>query len=118
MRVVLTGLLLIVFSGIVLPVAAMPIPSKTAPNQSLAQVEADLAAIHAVLGHDDVARALAENGLTPGEIEVRLAQLSPEEVHALASQIDQLQAAGVNVPRYIWILLAVFLGVLIVTAIF
>jgi hypothetical protein len=98
--------------------AALPIPSKTADPQSLAQREADLAVIHNVLEREEVVRALAAHGFGHDAIENRLARLSPHEVHAFAGNLEQLQAAGVDVPQYIWILLAVFLGVLILAAIF
>ena len=100
------------------PVLALPIPSKTAQDQSLADREAELSAIRSVLERDDVARTLAQHGLTANDVHERLAQLSPEELDAFSSQLDQIQAAGVDVPRYIWYLLAGLLGVLIVTAIF
>ncbi len=97
---------------------AMPTPSKTAADQSLAERQADLARIQAVIARSDVADVIAQQGFTTDEVNLRLAQLSPEEIHALSSQLDQLQAAGISVPKYIWILLAVFLGVLILSAIF
>ncbi len=110
------GLVLLLFGASVC--AALPIPSKTAESQSLAQREADLAAIHDVLAQQDVATALAAHGFGSDEIQSRLAQLSSAELHAFAENLEQLQAAGLNVPDYIWILLAVFLGVLILAAIF
>jgi hypothetical protein len=100
------------------PLTALPVPSKTAPDQSLADRQVDLAKIQAVVSEPQIAAALAQHGFTSEEVHQRLAQLSPEEVHALSSQLDQLQAAGAAVPQYIWILLAVLLGVLILTAIF
>jgi anti-sigma factor RsiW len=100
------------------PLAALPTPSKTTSAQSLADRQSELAVVRAVLAQPEVAEALARHGFTNDEVHQRLAQLSPEEIHALSSQLDQLQAAGAGVPQYVWILLAVFLGVLIITAIF
>ena len=91
-------------------------PSKTAPDQDLATLQADLANIEEVLDNEEIAGALAADGLTEKEIHQRLAQFSPEELHALSSQLDQMHAAGAQVPQYIWILLAVLLGVLILAA--
>lgn len=97
---------------------ALPVSSKTAPEQSEASLEADLEAIHAILESNDVVAALEAHGLTRQEIHLRLAQLSPQEVHQFTTQMELLQAAGVEPPKYIWILLGVFLGVLILVAIF
>ena len=100
------------------PVVALQSPSKTEPEQSLADREIELAKIQAVVSQPQIAEILAHHGLSTAEAHQRLAELSPEEIHTLSTQIDQLQAAGASVPQYIWILLAVLLGVLILTAIF
>lgn len=111
-------LILGVVVSVASPVAAMQTPSKTVENQSLAERQGDLAAIQAVIAQPEVAEAIARQGFTTDEVNERLAQLSPEEIHTLSLQLDQLHAAGVDVPKYVWILLAVFLGVLILGAIF
>lgn len=100
------------------PAVALQSPSKTEPEQSLADREIELAKIQAVVSQPQIAQILAHHGLSTAEAHQRLAELSPEEIHTLSTQIDQLQAAGASVPQYIWILLAVLLGVLILTAIF
>jgi hypothetical protein len=100
------------------PAWGLPAPSKTAADQTLAARQADLARLEAALADPGVTEALAAQGLTTGDIQARLAQLSPEELAQLAGQVDQLQAAGLQPPNYIWILLAVLLGVLILTALF
>ena len=107
--------LLVVAGG---PVVALQSPSKTEPEQSLADRELELAKIQAVVSQPQITQILAHHGLSTAEAHQRLAELSPEEIHTLSTQIDQLQAAGASVPQYIWILLAVLLGVLILTAIF
>lgn len=85
---------------------AAPIPSKGE----------DLAGVKRFLEREDVASALAAHGLTRAEVESRIAQLSPEDLRQLATHVAQVQAAGGEVPRYIWILLAVVLGLLILGA--
>ena len=100
------------------PVVGLQSPSKTEPEQSLADREIELAKIQAVVSQPQIVQVLAHHGLSTAEAHQRLAELSPEEIHTLSTQIDQLQAAGASVPQYIWILLAVLLGVLILTAIF
>ncbi len=106
---ILLGTMLI---GLAAPAWAAPVPSKTA------QRNADLSTVKAFLARDDVSRALAAAGLNDTQVEQRLARLTTEDLRFLASNVDQVKAAGTTVPRYIWILLGVFLGVLILTAIF
>jgi phage shock protein A len=112
------ALLLAVMLAVAAPSGALPVPSKTARDQSLAERDADLARIGHVLGQEGIFEALAAQGLTEGQIHQRLAQLTPEELQALSSQLDQLHAAGAQVPQYVWILVAVLLGVLILGALF
>ncbi len=100
------------------PSFAAPVPSKPAPVPAPDSRESDAAKVRSFLEREDVARAMAGAGLTPPQIEQRLARLSDEDLRSLASNLDQVQAAGTEVPRYIWVLLAVFLGVLILAAIF
>lgn len=101
----------------VAPIDALQSPSKTAPDQSLAERELELAKVQEAILQPEIAQILAQHGLTTEEAHQRLAQLSPEEIHSLSNQVEQIQAAGASVPKYIWILLAVLLGVLIVAAI-
>jgi parvulin-like peptidyl-prolyl isomerase len=112
-RLVLAGLgflaLVVAFAP---PAQALPAPSKTAGDQAVAERQADLAALDAVLGQEEVGEALAAHGFTREEVNERLAQLSPEELSALASQAEQLQAAGQ--PTYVWVLIAILAVVAIV----
>lgn len=113
-RLVIAGLGFLALVAVLTPPAqALPAPSKTAADQALAERESDLAALDAVLDQEEVMGVLASHGFTREEANLRLAQLAPEELGALASQVEQLQAAGQRVPNYIWILI----GVLIVVAI-
>ncbi len=109
-RLIFTGLAILLFAGTAF---ALPVPSKTAPDQTLAEREQDLAAVASVLDQAEVMAVLSSHGFTREEANLRLAQLSPQELGALASQLDQLQAAGQQVPYWIWILI----GVLIIVAI-
>ena len=86
--------LVLVIALAALPAFAGPVPSKTAANQSLDQRAADIAVVREVLGHDEVARALEARGLTRDQVDQKLAQLSPQDLHQLAQNLDQLQAAG------------------------
>jgi len=78
---------------------------------------ADLVRVQEALASAEVAKALAAQGLSAGEVDQRLAQLSAEDLERLAANLDQVQAAG-KVPDYIWILLAVFLAVSTLAIIF
>jgi hypothetical protein len=115
LRFVIAGLgLLALVAVLTAPAQALPVPSKTAADQDLAERERDLAALDAVLDQEEVMGVLAGHGFTRDEVNQRLAQLSPEELNALSSQVEQLQAAGQRVPSYIWILIAVLIVVAIV----
>ncbi len=103
--------------AILLALVCLAVPSMAGPIPSKAEAgTADLARIESFLARDEVARALAANGLSVGEVEQRLARLSAEDLAALAANVDQIQSAG-EVPSYIWILLAVLIGVTIVATI-
>ncbi|HXK09566.1 MAG TPA: PA2779 family protein [Vicinamibacteria bacterium] len=86
--------------------SAERIPSR-AEDEAAAR-RADLTHVRDALARDEVARALAAQGLSAGQVEERLTRLSDEDLRRLAANLDQIQAAG-DVPKYIWILLAVFL---------
>jgi uncharacterized protein DUF6627 len=114
-RLVLVGFGFLALLAVLTPSAqALPTPSKTAADQSLAQRESDLATLGTALDHQEVMDALAAQGFTRDEVNGRLAQLNSQELNALASQVDQLQAAGQSVPTYIWILIAVLIVIAII----
>lgn len=100
--------LLAVLAG---PLTAGPIPSRA---ESRAE---DLARVRSALDRAEVARTLEDAGLTRVEVEQRLARLSAEDLATLAANVDQVQAAG-EVPQYIWILLAILIGVTILATVF
>ena len=92
--------------------AAIPSKADEAPTR-----DADLAQIRDVLARQEVARALTDRGLASDEVGRRLARLSDEDLRSLASNVEQIQAAG-EVPHYIWILLGIFLAVSILVMVF
>jgi hypothetical protein len=96
---------------------AAPIPSKATDKAAPVSSDADRKAIEASLARQEVADALAAHGLSAEEVEQRVAQLSAEDLSALAANLDQIQAAGA-VPKYIWILLAILIGVTILVTVF
>lgn len=96
---------------------AAPIPSKATGMAAPEVSHADRTAIEASLARHEVAAALAAHGLSAEQVELRVAQLSAEDLSALAAHLDQIQAAGA-VPNYIWILLAILMGVTILVTVF
>jgi membrane-bound lytic murein transglycosylase B len=82
---------------------ASPVPSKTAPDQTVAAREADLNAVQAVAGNEQVVKSLAAQGFSQDQINTRLATLSDQDLHNLARNLDQIQAAGMSRKAWIWI---------------
>ncbi len=96
---------------------AAPIPSRADDAEPAAR-DAHVATIEGIRAREDVTGALESYGLGADEIESRLAQLSDEDILHLANHLDQVQAAGEQVPEYIWWLAGGLLAVLILAAIF
>ncbi len=108
--------LLLLVALIALPSFAAPVPSKTAANQSLATRDADLALVRDIAANEQVARVLAAHGFTQQEVNQRLAQLSPQDLHQLAQNLNQLQAAGVTQQEWIWIGIGALAALILVIA--
>ena len=99
------------------PAFAGPVPSKTADDQTLAARDADLAKVSSVLEISGVAAALEAQGFTAEQVESRIAALSNEDLHSLADNIDQIQAAGLTQDQWMWVgvgALAVLILVLVI----
>src|SRR5256885_17083680 len=101
---------------VAIPTFAGPVPSKTAANQSLDSRDADLALVRTVVANDQIARALADRGFTQQQIDQRLAQLSPQDLHQLAQNLDQLQAAGLTKQEWTWVALGAIAALILVIA--
>ena len=101
-RSVLIALALMI-AFVAIPSFAGPVPSKTVANQSLDSRAADLALVRDVAANEQVAQVLAARGFTQEQVNQRLAQLSPQDLHQLAQNLDQLQAAGLTQQQWIWI---------------
>lgn len=93
--------LLLAFAS--MPAFAVSTPSKTAANQSVDSRDADLSYVREVAASEDVAKVLAANGFTQEEVNNRLAQMSSQDLHQLANNLDQLQAAGLTQQQWIYI---------------
>src|SRR5207244_9370794 len=106
---------------LLIAVAAMPafagvVPSKTAANQSLAQRDADLALVRDMVAHDEVATVLAQHGLTTQQVNDKVAQLSPQDLHQLAQNLDQLQAAGLTKQEWWWVGIGAVAALILIVA--
>ena len=108
--------LILVAAFAAVPAFAGPVPSKTAANQSLDQRTADIAVVRDVLSHDEVAKALEARGFTREQVDQKLAQLSPQDLHQLAQNLDQLQAAGLTRQEWLWVALGAIAALVLVIA--
>lgn len=108
------ALLVVAFA---VPSFAAPVPSKTAVNQSLDQRSADLALVRDIAANEQVATVLTQHGYTQEQVNQRLAQLSPQDLHQLASNLDQIQAAGLTRQEWIWIGIGALAALILVVAI-
>ena len=108
--------LVLMVAFLAVPTFAAPMPSKTAANQSLATRDADLALVRDFVANDQVAKVLAARGITQEQVSQKLAQLSPQDLHQLAQNLNQLQAAGMTQQQWIWIGIGALAALILVVA--
>jgi len=108
--------LLLMVALLAVPSFGAPVPSKTAPNQSLATRDADLALVRDIAANQQVAKVLAARGLTQEQVNQRLAQLSTQDLHQLAQNLNQLQAAGLTQQEWIWIGIGALAALILIIA--
>ena len=108
--------LALVFVFAAIPAFAGPAPSKTAANQSVVSRDADLALVRDVASNEQVAAALTAHGFTQAQVNDKLAQMSPQDLHQLAQNLDQLQAAGLTRQEWIWIGIGALAALILVIA--
>lgn len=99
-----------------IPAFAGPVPSKTAANQSLDSRDADLTTVRSIAANDQVAAVLTANGFTQAEVDQRLAEMSPQDLHQLAQNLEQLQPAGLTRQEWIWIGIGALAALILVIA--
>lgn len=107
--------LLVVWTG---GLAAVPGPAAAAPAPShlaLAGPErgTDLETLRAFLERKVVRQRLADLGLSPEEVQARLPAMTDDQVHAVASRIEGLQAGGNGLGIAIGILVIVLIIIVI-----
>jgi hypothetical protein len=108
--------LALVFVFAAIPALAGPTPSKTAANQSIDSRNADLTLVRDVAANDQVAAVLTAHGFTQEQVNQKLAQMSPQDLHQLAQNLDQLQAAGLTRQEWIWIGVGALAALILVIA--
>jgi hypothetical protein len=104
------GLAFAIFVVAAGPTAAGDVPAYSA-DDAVAATDPGAEAARAV-----VADLLRDRGLTEDQVQERLAALTDEDVLQLSRHVEQIQEGGA-VPNYIWILLAVLIGVTILATI-
>jgi TolA-binding protein len=109
--------LVLMFAFVAIPAFAGPVPSKTAANQSIESRDADLALVRDVAANEQIAQVLASRGFTQEQVNQKLAQLSPQDLHQLAQNLNQLQAAGITRQEWIWIGIGALAALIIIIAI-
>ena len=105
---------LLTFAAI--PALAGPVPSKTAANQSIDSRDADLAVVRAVAANEQVSAVLTAHGFTQEQVEQRLAKMSPQDLHQLSQNLEQLQPAGLTRQEWIWIGIGALAALILVVA--
>lgn len=100
---------------------AGPVPSKTAPGQTIEGRDADLSLVTNVVDNEDVAAALRTQGLSPTQVQDRISRLSDGDLHRLAGNLNQLQSAGHGggssmSRKWIWIGVGVLAALILIAA--
>jgi hypothetical protein len=75
--------------------------------------DADLIAVQRALEHKVVAQKLRDYGVTPDDVRTRLASLSDQDLHVLASHSKGLSAGGDGLGMLVMVLVIVLLVIVI-----
>src|SRR5438128_4950594 len=92
-----TALLMLVYWGAmhVAPAAAGLVPSRTSGQTSVASTrDADMLIVQRALEHKLVAQKLEDYGVAPENVKTRLASMSDQDLHTLASASKGLPSGG------------------------
>jgi uncharacterized protein DUF6627 len=109
-------LMLVYWSGLqVAPAVAGLAPSRLSGETTIASArDADLLLVQRVLEHRVVAQKLRDYGLTADEVRLKVAALSDQELHQLASVAHGLPTGADDLGVLITVLLIILLVILIV----
>lgn len=111
-----TALLMLIYWGAmhVAPAAASLAPSRTSGQTSVSSArDADLLVVERALEHKLVAQKLRDYGVAPTEVKSRLASLSDQDLHTLASASKGLPSGGDGLGALIAVLIIILLVILI-----
>lgn len=96
------------------PAGAGLMPSRTTGTTGVVAVrDADRMAVQRALEHKIVAQKLRDYGVTPVQVDARLASLSDAELHQLASATRGLPSGGDGLGALVTVLIIVLLVILI-----
>ena len=110
-RVAITLILIMLPLSFIPRVEAAFIPSDESSSSMMRQQ--DMATVQKALEHKLVKQRLSDLGYTEEEIAARLNQLSDQELHSFASQLDSLNPGGDGLGIIIAILVIALLVILI-----
>lgn len=112
-----TALLLVTYLGAMhaAPAAAGLVPSQASGTTTIASVRsADLLVVQRALENRLVAQKLLDYGVAPSVVQVRLASMSDQDVHTLASAAKGLPSGGDATGALIGVLIVVLLIIVII----
>jgi hypothetical protein len=96
------------------PAVAGLTPSRVSGTTSITSArDADMVMAQRVLEHKVVAQKLRDYGVTPAEAQVRLASMSDDDLHTLASASKGLPSGGDGTGAIIGVLLVIVLVIVI-----
>lgn len=111
-----TALLMVTYFGVLYaaPVAAGLVPSRRSESTTISCVrDADMLVIQRALENKIVAQKLRDYGVAPGDVRIRVANASDQDVHTLATASKGLPSGGDGADALITLLIIVLLVILI-----
>ena len=111
-----TAAFLLVYGGAlhVAPVAAGLAPSRPSGTTAITSArDADLIAVRRALEHKLVVQKLRDYGVSPADVEIRLAGLTDQDLHTLASSSRGLPSGGDGLGTLVTLLIVILLVILI-----
>lgn len=96
------------------PAAAGLAPSRVSGETAIASArDADMVLAQRVLENKVVAQKLRDYGMTPGDAQVRLASMSDQDLHTLASAAKGLPSGGDSTGAIIGVLVVIILVIVV-----
>jgi hypothetical protein len=111
-----TALFMLIYWGAmhVAPAAAGLAPSRTSGQTTVTSArDADLLVVERALEHKLVAQKLRDYGVKPEEVQSRLASMSDQDLHTLASASKGLPSGGDGLGALVTVLIIVLLVIII-----